>query len=546
MGFQYGTEYTREEINRALMAEMPQEIVPTTDENGHGTQMASVAAGSILEEGLAFRGAAPKADIAVVKVKGAKQYLRNFYLIDDEAVAFQENDIMEAVNYLQQMAIALHRPVVIVLGIGTNYGNHNGTSPLAAYLSDIAKRRSRAVVVCSGNEGDKEHHYEGDISSAAEIRVEERMKGFCMEIWCGLPDTYTVTIRSPGGEVSPEIDFRDAADTEVSFIFEKSRIIISNILVESNGGEQLIFLRVDNPTGGIWAVQVAAENGKLTGDGRYHIWLPIENFLERSVTFLAPSPEVTLTEPANAERVITVSAYRADNDTWLPQSGRGYTKNGIIKPELSAPGYRVSTILGEKTGSCMAAAITAGCVAQFMEWAIVEGNDILVESRDIKSYLIRGAERTSGIIYPDRRWGDNGIIVSDQASQGNHNPEPAAFSGKIIKGIMFFAESHNGACSNPVICSVGIGQSVPSKGDLSLIRVFNLKHESRLMDTTDDNFSFIFRELFTGFYGIFQSVGKADGKFCRIDGEYFRNGKMELHGDPRFFCLTQISSERGI
>ena len=111
---------------------------------------------------------------------------------------------------------------------------------------------------------------------------------------------------------------------------------------------------------------------------------------------------------------------------------------------------------------------------------------------------------------------------------------------------MFFAESHNGACSNPVICSVGIGQSVLFKGDLSLIRVFNLKHESRLMDTTDDNFSFIFRELFTGFYGIFQSVGKADGKFCRIDGEYFRNGKMELHGDPRFFCLTQISSERGI
>ena len=413
MGFQYGTEYTRAEINRALASGTPQEIVPTTDENGHGTQMASVAAGSILEEGLTFRGAAPKADIAVVKLKGAKQYLRNFYLLDDDAVAFQENDIMEAVNYLQQMAIALRRPVVIVLGIGTNYGNHNGTSPLAAYLSDVAKRRSRAVVVCGGNEGDKEHHYEGDTSTAAEIRVEERMKGFCMEIWCGLPDAYTVAIRSPGGEVSPVIDFRDTTDTEVSFIFEKSRITVSNVLVESNGGEQLIFLRVDNPNGGIWTVQVSAENDEITGDGRYHIWLPIENFLERSVTFLAPSPNVTLTEPSNAERVITVSAYRADNTTWLPQSGLGYTKSGIIKPELSAPGYRISTILGEKTGSCMAAAITAGCVAQFMEWAIVEGNDVLVESRDIKSYLIRGAERTAGITYPDRRWGFGRININN-------------------------------------------------------------------------------------------------------------------------------------
>ena len=127
-GFLYGTEYTRAQIDQALQMEEPATLVPSTDTNGHGTQMASVAAGSIVNQGLTYRGAAPQADIAVVKLKPAKQYLRDYYLVADDAVAYQENDIMEAVSYLERMAIALHRPVVIVLGIGTNLGSHNGKS----------------------------------------------------------------------------------------------------------------------------------------------------------------------------------------------------------------------------------------------------------------------------------------------------------------------------------------------------------------------------------------------------------------------------------
>ena len=119
-GFLYGTEYTRADIDQALQTEDPLRLVPSTDTDGHGTQMASVAAGSIIDQGLTFRGAAPQTDIAVVKLKEAKPYLREYYLVADDAAAYQENDIMEAVSYLERMAIALHRPVVIVLGIGTN------------------------------------------------------------------------------------------------------------------------------------------------------------------------------------------------------------------------------------------------------------------------------------------------------------------------------------------------------------------------------------------------------------------------------------------
>lgn len=411
-GFQYGTEYTRADINRALISDAPRSIVPSTDTDGHGTQMASAAAGSVIDGGFIFRGAAPQAEIAVVKLKGAKQYLRDFYLIADGAAAYQENDIMEAVRYLERMAIVLQRPVVIVLGIGTNLGSHNGTSPLASYLNIVASRRSRAIIVCGGNEGDKEHHYEGIVPEDVEIRVAQETRGFCLELWGALPDTYSVRVRSPGGENSAEIDFRNKGDTEVDFVFENTRIFISNVVVERDSGEQLIFFRFLDPTPGIWTLHIFPPQDGQSGAGNFNLWLPITEFIDTSVTFIAPSPDVTLTEPSNASQVLTISAYNGLTGSWFAQSGRGYTKSGAVKPDLSAPGVEVSTVLGPVTGSCMAAALAAGCVAQFMEWAVVDGHVPSVSGKGIKSFLTLGADRPGDIVYPDNRWGYGRIDVN--------------------------------------------------------------------------------------------------------------------------------------
>lgn len=411
-GFSYGTEYRRADIDRALASTDPLSIVPTTDTVGHGTRMASAAAGSLLNQGLSFRGAAPLADIAVVKLKGAKPYLRDYYLIDDRALAFQENDIMEAVNYLQRMAVAFERPVVIVLGLGTNMGSHDGTSALDSYLNIVAGRRSIAVVVGGGNEGDKEHHYENSMPSNVEIRVEEPVRGFCMELWGGLPDVYSISIRSPGGERTPVIDFRNGIDRRISFIFERTVIKLTSILVERDSGDPMIFMRFENPTPGIWTVSVTSSARIMRGRGLYHMWLPIEAFLSGSVTFLSPSPDVTLTEPSNAAQVITISAYNSYTDSWYAPSGRGYTRNGRIKPDLAAPGVGIPTALGETDGSCMAAALAAGCVAQFLEWAVVDGNAYSVDSRGTKSYLIQGADRPDNVVYPDRQWGYGRIDIN--------------------------------------------------------------------------------------------------------------------------------------
>ncbi len=408
-GFQYGTEYTKEAIDRALEAEDAYSVVPSRDENGHGSMMAGVAAGSRVSGGLTYQGAAPDADIVVVRLKECKQYLRDFYMVPEKVPAYQENDIMLAVQYADGFAVPFQKPVVICLGLGTSYGDHAGTAPLARYLDLVAVKRSRAVVLPGGNEGNALHHYQGRLgdrngdSISVEVRVEAGNDGFIMELWGSIPDAYTVSVRSPGGETIPRIRLGVRESITYSFVYERTRVTIAGTLADPVSGEELILLRLQDPTPGIWTFQVSA-----VGDihnGVFHVWLPISQFLSAPAYFLEPSPYVTMTDPSFAKNAISVSTYDSDNNSFYINSGRGFSRTGDIKPDLAAPGVNVSTIRGKASGSSLAAAITAGAAAQFLQWAVVEENNIVVESRGIKNYLIRGASRSFDISYPSREWG---------------------------------------------------------------------------------------------------------------------------------------------
>ena len=409
-GILYGTEYQREQINEALQSENPRQIVPSYDEIGHGTVLASVAAGSSLRNGLGFLGAAPQADIVIVKLRQAKQHLREFYLVDESVPAYAESDVMVALKYLESYAVSLNRPLIICMGIGTSMGDHEGHSTLATYLNQIATRRSRVVIVCGGNEGNSAHHYVGtsieglrETVDNVEIRVDGTQIGFTAELWGSVPARHSIAIRSPGGEITPTVDFREQESRRFTFIYERTTIEVDHILVEQGSGEELIFFRFIAPTPGIWTIQVTISESN--GESSFHIWLPLTQFLQSNTYFLRPSPYITLTEPANIREVISVTTYNDVNGSFWAESGRGFTRLGRIKPDICAPGVNISTILGKRTGSSMAAALTAGAAALFMEWAVVRGNQTRVESRELKNYLIRGADRSPEIDYPSREWG---------------------------------------------------------------------------------------------------------------------------------------------
>lgn len=404
-GYSYGTEFSEEEINANLESGGP---LLTFDELGHGTKVAGVAGG--YDRTSVFLGAAPDVSFVVVKLKQAKEYLRNFYQIPLDVPCYQETDIMLALQYLDRFAAALGRPVVTCLALGTTMGAHDGSSLLAGYLNDLARKIGHCVVVGGGNEGNSSGHYEGSLvpsngigraNEEVELLVGQGEQGFWLELWGRIPGIYTVSITSPSGENIPEVPYRLGQSSEFNFIYSNTRINVEYILVEQQNGQQLIAMRFRNPLPGIWKIRVNVRGG----GGGFHMWLPMRNFLEGDTYFLRPSPYHTLTEPSYSRGVLAVSAYNSSDGSFYLNSGRGFSTDGLIVPALAAPGVGIPTPLLADTGSSMSAAITAGAAACFLQWAVVEKHDILVNTSSVKNYLIRGARRRPETYYPSREWG---------------------------------------------------------------------------------------------------------------------------------------------
>ena len=119
----YGQSFSKADIDDALRlsreGENPYTRVNSQDELGHGTFLAGITAASQTES---FRGAAPEAELAVVKLRQAKQYLRDFFLIKDDVPAYAESDIMMGVRFLIDYANSQSKPLVLLVGLGTAGG----------------------------------------------------------------------------------------------------------------------------------------------------------------------------------------------------------------------------------------------------------------------------------------------------------------------------------------------------------------------------------------------------------------------------------------
>ena len=408
---EYGSVYTRQEINQALALEDPYSLVPSQDEIGHGTALAGIAAGTALPEN-DFAGAAPQAMIAVVKLKPAKEYLKSFFYVTGDAPAYQMTDIMAGIRYLIRLSEELLKPLVICLGLGTSQGAHSGDSPLDSMLSVTNQFRGITGVSAAGNEAGRANHYYGTALNsteynAVEILVKEGTRGFCAELWGQPPEVYAVGFESPLGEVVQKIPPRLSYSENISFILENTKIFVSSEIIQTVSGSQLIFIRFTDPTPGSWKIRVYTGN---YNSGSYHIWLPITGFSNPDVTFLEPNPDTTITSPGTSLSVITTAAYNAYNNSLYLNSSRGYTRTGQIKPDIAAPGVNVFAPAPRQryttiTGTSAAAAITAGASALVMEWGMNRTPSRIFNSEEMKSLFIRGAQRRGDNLYPNREWG---------------------------------------------------------------------------------------------------------------------------------------------
>ena len=113
-----------------------------------------------------------------------------------------------------------------------------------------------------------------------------------------------------------------------------------------------------------------------------NMWLPVEGELSGNVQFETPNLDNTLTIPSTANNVITVGAYNYRTNTYATFSGRGYTLDNIVKPDIVAPGVDVLSvdqngIYNYYTGTSFATPYVTGEIARLLEYGIVQGNDYL-------------------------------------------------------------------------------------------------------------------------------------------------------------------------
>lgn len=401
----YGAVYNRETINRALQSDDPYSVVPSRDVQGHGTFLASVAAGNA--EGQLI-GAAPRAEIIAVKLRRASQYYIDKYLLPpDNPNLYESTDFLLGLKFLFDRAEELNMPVVACVGMGTNFSAHDGSTFFEDYVTFASQRVGYCFVTAAGNESNAKHHTMGTIlrtgtRDTINIRVGVADTSFTVMIIGEAFDKLSVGLTTPSGEVITRLPFRVGMEYNESFIFEKTNVTIEYYKDTST----VIFLRFREATQGIWEITLFGDS-IVSGD--YHAWLPITGQVSEQVEFLRPVPEFTIVSPATGLKSLTCGAYNSENKTLFVSSSWGPTRLVRMLPDFVAPGVNVRGVFptgpGNMTGTSVAAAVTAGAAALMFEWGIVQGNMPAMDGDLIRTLFISGSTREEGMSYPNVKWG---------------------------------------------------------------------------------------------------------------------------------------------
>ncbi len=408
-GFFEGSEYTSEDINRMLLEGQPVEIIDTS---GHGTAVTGIACGNGRASNERNVGVAPNSSILVVKLKRART-----------GSFFNTIELMTGLDYVVKNAIDENIPIVINLSFGNNYGDHNGSSIVEAYIDSISNDYKISIAIGTGNEGIMGRHTSGTLVNAQEQEIEFIIapyeQSINLQIWKSFADDFDVSLVTPNnitiGPISKysHISQFKVTDTIINTIYSepspynsKQEIYISFIPTE------------DYIFSGIWKIILTPRN---IVDGEYNIWLPVSSSISPGTFFQMPSENLTLTIPSSARNVISVGAYNSMFNTYASFSGRGSNSLNEVKPTIVAPGVAINapSIGGgysSRTGTSFATPFVAGAAALLMEWGIVNGNDPYMYGEKLKAYLIRGARQLPGMETPNYMTGYGALCVSDSLS----------------------------------------------------------------------------------------------------------------------------------
>lgn len=351
---------------------------PQADTNGHGTHVAGSAAGDGSATGTGgtayqYAGVAPEAKLLIVKGGNA---------------GFAEDRVVDGINWIFERADALGMPAVVNLSLGSQYGPHDGTRLYEQAINELSGP-GRIVVASAGNDGSNRNtaspaapHY---IHAMADLAVDAtevfgiQVPSYtpsdnpCEDIaavdgWHEAGDELEIMVRRPDGS-----SFTVPHGTEDGDTTAGGAIYVWNAVDAPSpaNGDFEVYVELSgcsasDAVSGTWEIHATPT---VAGSGEpFHLWLYFSDFGPDSDPAFARGisdnfgNSYVVSSPAAADSAIAVAAYLT-RLSWPSQEGTveytepealgdvarfssgGPTRDGRLKPELSAPGMAIMSAL---------------------------------------------------------------------------------------------------------------------------------------------------------------------------------------------------------
>lgn len=315
------------------------------DENGHGTHVASTAAGSAFA---GLEGVAPEAKYLLVKTD---------FLNTDDAIAWA-------------FAKAGTKPCVANLSLGHHFGPHDGTD-VEERLHESLSGPGKVVVCAAGNEREDAIHVGGNFAADQVETVTLdvlRQPGpnpkppfAVVTLWYSNTDEFDVTLITPHGEELAVPNTGNVDQYQLSVLdielarkaYNWSNLTQVQITLAASAASAPNSL-IDG-----WRLRLACRTAAV---GRIDGWVHNSGFAEFRDHPLVEQAR-TIGQPATGKACIAVASHTsktkwtADGGTFSDSqavigrtshfSSMGPTRDGRWKPEISSPGHWVTAALAD-------------------------------------------------------------------------------------------------------------------------------------------------------------------------------------------------------
>jgi subtilisin family serine protease len=347
------------------------------DSFGHGTHVASLAAGNGFANKMPrYVGVAPEAAIFGARVSRS----------GDGSIF--DADIIQATRFIFEQAEQLGMPAVVNLSLGSDFGTHDGTSPLEQALASFVGPQfpGRAIVVAAGNSGSLFHggdsgepeplgiHTEVHVprESTAQVPLitprldDDSTQGGTIYVWLGFRPGDEVSVGVDAGDDAwiPDVAPGEATTYELGdaqgTVFNGPTEADSSIKVPAHNA--VVVIDGGFPSGQVFKL-------RLSGHGTVALWVqasgPVSPDVSAGVLVPRGEKQGTINIPASHPDLIAVGA-TVNRNRWVDSkrqkflvgrddgleellqvdgtavfSAAGPNALGVLKPDLVAPGMYV-------------------------------------------------------------------------------------------------------------------------------------------------------------------------------------------------------------